>query len=37
MPFIERPETIDEARKNAAFLNVARFKSMFAHRVKKHG
>ena len=37
MPFVDRPEPIDEARKNAAFLNVARFKSMFAHRVKKHG
>jgi hypothetical protein len=32
MPFIDRPEPIDEAR-----LNVARLKSMFAHRVKKHG
>jgi hypothetical protein len=32
MPFVDRPEPIDEAR-----LNVARFKSMFAHRVKKHG
>ena len=28
MPFIDRPEPIDEAR-----LNVARLKSMFAHRV----
>jgi hypothetical protein len=37
MPFVDRPEPIDETRKNAAFLNVARFKSMFAHRVKKHG
>ena len=32
MPFVEREERRDDAR-----LNVARFKAMFAHKVKKHG
>ena len=32
MPFADRPEPQDEAR-----MNVARFKAMLAHKVKKHG
>jgi len=32
MPFVERAEAQDETR-----LNVARFKSLFAHKVKTHG
>ena len=32
MPYIERTTPKDDAR-----LNVARFKAMFSHKVKKHG
>jgi hypothetical protein len=32
MPFVERANPRNDAR-----LNVARFKAMFAHKVKKHG
>ena len=32
MPFVERTEPQDDAR-----MNVARFKALFAHKVKQHG
>jgi hypothetical protein len=32
MPYIERTTPKDDTR-----LNVARFKAMFSHKVKKHG
>ncbi len=38
MPFIERPRAAaGDSHQDNARLNVARFKAMFAHKVKKHG
>jgi hypothetical protein len=38
MPFAKRSsKTADNTHQNNARLNVARFKAMFAHKVKKHG